>query len=120
MFRLPDGSPVELRGFKWGTKPEEDKPGWPTNGAPDDHPDGAPGPADGQASNWWPEAGDGNGTMGSNGGHNGEGAAGARWGVSGDGGRGAPAPSGPPWNGSGARTASRPLTGRPGAARRHG
>ena len=93
MFRLPDGLPVELRGFKWGTEPEDDKPGWPANGAPDDHPDGAPGPADGQASSWWPEAAAGNGTTGSNGaGPYGNGAAGARWGVSGDSGPGAPAP----------------------------
>ena len=67
MFAFLSGSPVELRGFQWGTEPEDDKPGWPANGAPDDHPDGAPGPADGQASSWWPEAGDDNGTTGSNG-----------------------------------------------------
>jgi Zn-dependent protease len=78
---------MELRGFKGGGEPDEDKPGWPTGiGAPDNRPDSAPdgegeiAPADGQGSQWWPETGHGAGATGPNG----NGPAGPRWGISTD------------------------------------
>ncbi len=65
---------MELRVPKWGAEPEGDKPASPdSTGASDDQ----AGPSNGQASQWWPEPGNGAGDGGSNGGAN----PGARWGT---------------------------------------
>jgi Zn-dependent protease len=86
--RLPGGLPVELRGSRWGAEPEEAKPGWPgANVGPEAQTE----PTDGQASQWWPEPGNGAAIGNGTGGANGESSSDAHWGISSDNGE----PTGP-------------------------